>query len=141
MSINHSSGFDLKSSQLQLCNMGRNMATRMKRLSIIPEDLKLFEVTDIPLYFEYLTKTFHLSGKWEKHYKQALLKVERGISEEEFFFQFIKENLEGALKVITLREEVTFAIARYLIKPKIEEKRKEQEHLKNFYRNGEWKTK
>lgn len=72
------------------------------------------------------------------HYKQALLKVERGISEGEFFFQFIKENLEGALKVITLREEVTFAIARYLIKPKIDEKRKEQEHQKNFYRNGEW---
>lgn len=120
--------------------MGRSLVTRMKRLSIIPEDLQLFEVTDIPFYFEYLSKTFHISSKWERHFRESLLKVEKGKSDQEYFFEFMKENLEPSLKIILQREEVIFAIARYLIKPKIEEKRKEQEHLRNFYKNGKWKN-
>ncbi len=112
--------------------MGRNLVTRMKRLSIIPEDLQLFEVTDIPIYFEYLIKTFHVSPKWEQYFKESLLKVEKGKSDQEYFFEFMKEYLEPSLKIILQRDEVIFAIARYLIKPRIEEKRREREFVKTF---------
>jgi hypothetical protein len=114
--------------------MGRG-AKRLVRVSIIPEDLQLFEVADITTYFEYLTKTFHVSPKWERHFRESLLKVEKGKSDQEYFFEFMKENLEPALKIILQREDVIFAIARYLIKPRIEEKRKEKENAILFYRN------
>ncbi len=119
--------------------MGRG-AKRLIRVSIIPEDLQLFEVTDISPYFEYLTKTFHVSPKWERYFRDALLKVEKGKSDQEYFFEFMKENLEPALKIILQREEVIFAIARYLIKPRIEEKKQEQENLRDFYRTDRWRN-
>lgn len=119
--------------------MGQSMARKMNSASIIPQDLRLFEVTDIPKYFHYLKTTFHLSSKWEKHYQQSLLKVERGVGELEFFFSFLKQNLEPALKVLLQREDVIFAIARYLIKDRINEKRQEQNELKEFYRSDKWK--
>lgn len=118
--------------------MGRAATRLREKLSIIPEDLRLFEVTDISPYFEYLTKTFHVSPKWESHFRECLLKVEKGKSDQEYFFEFMKENLEPALKIILQREEVIFAIARYLIKPRIEEKRKEQENARHFYRSNKW---
>lgn len=110
-------------------------------ISIIPDDLRLFEEADIPRYFEYLEKTFHLSNKWQAEYKKQLNSVARGIPSVEFFFKFLKEQIEPALKTIIQRQEPIFAIARYLIKDRIEEKKREAEAHRNFYRSGEWNKK
>jgi hypothetical protein len=119
--------------------MGRRSAQKFNKVSIIPDDLHLFEVADIPRHFEYLSITFHLSSRWENHFKESLLKVEKGKSDQEYFFEFMKENLETPLKIILQREEVVFAIARYLIKDRIQEKQREQNHMRIFYRSDEWK--
>src|SRR5688500_1550139 len=93
-------------------------------ISIIPEDLKLFEATDIIKVFEYLEKTFHLQKTWHQEFKKELLRIERVISDQEFFFIYTLEHINPALQTILRRNDnVIFAIARYLIKDKIKEKK------------------
>jgi hypothetical protein len=55
-------------------------------ISVIPDDLKLFEPADIRRVFDYLEKTFRLNRDWYADFKKELLRVERGMSEQEFFF-------------------------------------------------------
>jgi hypothetical protein len=109
--------------------------------SIIPDDLRLFEEADIRRYFEYMQTTFHLSKKWEVEYKKQLNSVARGIPTVEFFFQFLKEHIEPALQTIIQRQDSIFAIARYLIKDRIKEKKQEAEAYRNSYHSGEWNKK
>jgi pantothenate kinase-related protein Tda10 len=113
---------------------------RGKELSVIPEYLQLFEPTDIKRMFLYLEQTFHISKEWQKKFNTDLLAVARGMSDQEFFFRFLCEHLDPPLRILLKRpENVVFAIARYLIKDRIDEKKREQNYLRNFYRNGEWK--
>ena len=109
--------------------------------SIIPDDLRLFEEEDIRRYFEYMQTTFHLSKKWEVEYKKQLNSVARGIPTVEFFFRFLKEHIEPALQTIIQRQDSIFAIARYMIKDRIKEKKQEAEAYRNSYRSGEWNKK
>jgi hypothetical protein len=80
--------------------------------SVIPDDLQLFEQTDIIKMFEYIEKTFHLSNKWYPTFKESLKKVERDVSEQEHFFRYTKEFLDPSLQVILRRNDsVIFALA------------------------------
>jgi hypothetical protein len=117
--------------------MGRD---RNDFISVIPDDLQLFDQTDIRKAFEHLEKTFHLHHDWHNQFRQELLEVQRGISEQEYFFRYALKNIDPALKAILRRKEsVIFSLCRYLISDKIKAKKQEENHLLNFYRNGHWK--
>jgi hypothetical protein len=109
-------------------------------VSVIPEDLRLFEVTDIQKVFEYLEKEFHLNKEWYQDFRKQLLKVNRGISEQEFFFRYSREHLDPPLqRILRRKESVIFALARYLIRDRIREKKKENQNVRSVYLKGEWK--
>jgi hypothetical protein len=96
--------------------MGRRGRDDNWFISVIPDDLKLFESTDIIKVFEYLEKEFHLNKNWHQTFKDELLKTERGISDQEHFFRFATSRLDPALQTILLRKDsVIFALARYII--------------------------
>ena len=106
-----------------------------RAVSVIPDDLQLFDIADIKRAFDYLEKTFHLNRDWSKDFKKELQKVERGMSEQEFFFRYALKHIDPALKRLLRRDEsVIFALARYLIRDKIREKKREENALRNFYR-------
>jgi hypothetical protein len=120
--------------------MGLAGKERNHFVSAIPEDLRLFEPTDIRLVFEYMEKTFHLHKQWFEDFKKELTKVERGISDQEFFFLYAVSNIDPSLqRLLKRKESVIYAIARYIIRNKIKEKKKQDEATKNFYRSGEWR--
>jgi hypothetical protein len=109
-------------------------------ISVIPEDLQLFEATDTIKVFEYLEKEFHLSKDWHIEFKKELLTVERGISEQEFFFRYACEHIDPALqRILRRKESVIFALSRYLIRHRIAEKRRQDKANRDFYHNGDWK--
>jgi hypothetical protein len=109
--------------------------THREFIRLIPDDLRLFEVADIERMFSYMEETFKLSSKWRLEFQKQLAKSPRGIPEQEYFFGFLKEHVQPSLQVITQREDILFAMARYLIKDRIEEKRKEEESRHKFYRS------
>jgi hypothetical protein len=114
---------------------------RRQTVSVIPEDLRLFEPNDIKKVFDYLEKEFHLNKVWYQAYKAELVKVQHGVPEQEFFFRYCCEHFDPPLqKLLRRRESVIFALSRYLIRDRIREKKKENENLKNYYKNGEWKN-
>ena len=105
---------------------------RRQHVNVIPDDIKaLFEIADIAKVFEYLETTFHVSKNWSMRYKKELKEVHRSVSEQEFFCQFIHEHIEPSINVITTRQDTLFAIIRYLLKDKIEDRRKG--YQENFY--------
>jgi|GEM_PF-2286618 len=109
---------------------------RSEFVSVIPDDLRLFESTDVRKVFDYLEKEFHLSKVWYKAYRAELMKVQRGVSEQEFFFRYSREHFDPALqRLLRRKESVIFALARYLIRDRIIEKKQEQEIAKNVYKN------
>lgn len=109
-------------------------------VSVIPDDLKLFDAIDIVKVFEYMEKTFRLSKDWYIEYKKELLRVQRGISEQEFFFDFAMKNIDpGLQRILRRKDSVILALSRYIIADKIKAKKQEENHLRNFYRSGEWK--
>jgi hypothetical protein len=109
-------------------------------ISVIPDDLKLFEPADIRRVFDYLEKTFRLNRDWYADFKRELLRVERGMSEQEFFFRYACKHIDPALQRILRREDsVIVALARYLIRHRIEEKKREERVVKNYYQTDQWK--
>jgi hypothetical protein len=117
--------------------MGRKAIQRAKEASIIPGDLYLFEGTDVAKTFEYLEKTFRFHSNWRRVFNEQLLTVERGTSEQEFFFKYALQFIEPALKIILRRNDtVIFAIARYIIKDKVKAKQQQQNQVRNMYKNG-----
>lgn len=109
-------------------------------ISVIPDDLKLFEPADIRRVFDYLEKTFRLNRDWYADFKKELLRVERGMSEQEFFFQYARKHIDPALQRLLRREDsVVIALARYLIRDRVAEKKKEERALQNYYRSDQWK--
>lgn len=72
--------------------------------------------------------------------KKELCKVERGMSEQEFFFRYARQHLDPPLQRLLRRQDsVIFALARYLIKDRIAEKKKENNELREYYRSDLWK--
>ena len=113
---------------------------RKDYISIIPNDLALFEEADIARVFNYLEKTFHLNKDWRKEFKKELTRMPRAVPDQEFFFMYALENIEPALQRLLRRnDKVIFAVARYLIKDRIKERKQESDAQKNFYKKGEWK--
>jgi hypothetical protein len=109
-------------------------------ISVIPDDLKLFEPADIKHVFNYLEKTFRLNRDWYADFKKELLKVERGMSEQEFFFRYTRQHIDPALQRILRRNDsVIIALARYLLRERIAEKKKEEHSLRDFYLTDKWK--
>jgi hypothetical protein len=108
--------------------------------SIIPDDLRLFDPTDIRKVFDYLEKTFHLNRDWYKDFRKELLKVERGMSEQEFFFRYCRQHIDPSLqRILRRKDSVIFALARWIIRDKIREKKKQENFLRNFYEGDEWR--
>jgi hypothetical protein len=110
-------------------------------ISVIPDDLKLFEPADIKRAFDYLEKTFRLNRDWYADFKKELLRTERGMSEQEFFFRYGCKHIDPALQRILRREDsVIVALARYLIRDKIAEKKKEERALRDYYQTDKWRN-
>ena len=110
--------------------------------SIIPDDLRLFESTDIKKVFDYLEKTFHLNREWYKEFRKELQRVERGTSEQEFFFRYCQQHFDPSLqRILRRKDSVIFALARWIIREKIKEKKKQDNYLRNFYDGEEWRGK
>lgn len=115
--------------------MGLKGKERNDFVSIIPDDLKLFDPTDIKKTFEYLEKVFRLHRDWYADFKKELLKVERGVSEEEFFFRYTTQHIDPALKRLLRRNQsVIFALSRFIIRDKVKEKKQQVNHLRNYYK-------
>jgi hypothetical protein len=113
---------------------------RPQYTSVIPAFLQLFEAGDIPKVFQFCEKRYHLSPKWYEQFKRELQKQARELPEQEFFFRWATEYINPALQILVRRNDnVLFDIARYIIKSRIEEKRKELEYKDRYYRNGQWK--
>lgn len=109
-------------------------------ISVIPDDLKLFDTTDIKKVFQYLEKVFHLHRDWYADFKKELLKVERGVTEEEFFFRYATQHIDPALqRLLRRRDSVIIALSRFIIRDKIKEKKQQENHLKDFYQNETWR--
>jgi hypothetical protein len=110
-------------------------------MSVIPDDLKLFDASDIRRAFDYLEKTFRLNRDWYADFKKELLLVERGMSEQEFFFRYTHKHIDPALQRLLRRHDsVIVALARYLVRNKIAEKKTEGRSIRNHYQSNPWKN-
>lgn len=109
--------------------------------SSIPDRIRyLFEVGDISRMFEFMEKRYHMHPDWHKKFKEDLKKTPKDLAEQEFFFRWANENLNYALQTLVRRKaNIIEDIAVYLLRNRIEEKRKEQEDRVKFYRGGSWK--
>jgi hypothetical protein len=110
---------------------------RKSYISVIPEDLRVFEESDIPLVFDYMEKTFRLHKDWRAEFRQELASVKRGMPVEEFFFDFALRNIDPSLKkILRRRDSVVLAMVRYLVRDKINERKLAANGLKNSYRQN-----
>jgi uncharacterized NAD(P)/FAD-binding protein YdhS len=111
-------------------------AMRQRVLEVIPGEIKrVFEIADIEKTFDLMEKFFHTSKEWRAGYKERLKSSPRSFDEREIFAEYLKECLDPALKHITKRtDSVVFSIMRYVVRDKIDERRKyEREHF-NYYK-------
>ncbi|HYC87433.1 MAG TPA: hypothetical protein VEB86_19505 [Chryseosolibacter sp.] len=116
--------------------------SRTEYVSIIPADLRLFEPADIPKVFEYLQKEFHLHSSWAREYRMELQKIQRGMPEQEFFFRFCRDHFDPALqKLLRRRESVIFALARYIIRDRIRDRKYEQANHRNYHQKADVRKK
>jgi hypothetical protein len=114
------------------------MSIRSERMprSLIPPQLKLFEVSDIDKFFRYAEKTFHLSPKWYRSYLHERDKTLHGGNEVEFFFSFVTKNIEPMLKQLLARTDmVTHALCQYLIRDKIAMATKNEREIRDYYKH------
>lgn len=113
------------------------MSIRSERMprSLIPPQLKLFEVSDIVEFFRYAEKTFHLSPKWHSSYQRERDKALHGANEVEFFFAFVTTHIEPLLKRLLARTDmVTHALCQYLIRDKIALSNKSEKEIRDYYK-------
>jgi len=104
--------------------------------SLIPPQLKLFEVADIDAFFKYAEKTFHLSPKWYSSYRRERDKTLHGGNEVEFFFTFVTQHIEPMLKQLLARTDmVTYALCQYLIRDKIALASKSERQIRDYYKH------
>lgn len=115
---------------------------RKEEPSLIPPAIRfLFQPgTDIPKMFEWMEVRYHLHPDWYKQFKEDLKKTPKDLPEQEFFFHWATEHINPALQIIVRRKaNIIEDIAIYLLRDRIEEKRREQENKTNFYKKG-WKN-
>ena len=103
--------------------------------SLIPPQLKLFEVSDIDKFFRYAEKTFHLSPKWYSSYCRERDKTLHGGNEVEFFFAFVTKHIEPMLKQLLARTDmVTYALCQYLIRDRLAVSNKTEKEIRDYYK-------
>lgn len=104
-------------------------------VKVIPDDLgQVFQHTDIPIVWQYLESTFKISHVWRERYSQELLTQPKSTDDLEFFFTFLKKNIEPALFHLTLKENIVFNMTRYLMKDRIQKIKEEAEGQRRMYR-------
>ena len=115
--------------------MGNRFLT--PRTSLIPEKIRyLFEVADIARLFEFMEKRYHLHPDWHKQFKADLKKTPKDLPEQEFFFHWATQHINPALQILVRRQaNIIEDIATYLLQPRIDAKKKEQDDRVKFYRN------
>jgi hypothetical protein len=114
------------------------MSIRSERVprSLIPPQLRLFDVSDIDKFFRYAEKTFHLSPKWYSSYQRERDKTLHGANEVEFFFAFVTKHIEPMLKQLLARTDmVTHALCLYLIRDKIATSSKSEREIRDYYKH------
>jgi hypothetical protein len=115
---------------------------RNQEPSLVPAKIRyLFQPgTDIPKMFEWMERRYHLHPDWHKQFKDDLKKTPKDLPEQEFFFHWATQHINPALQTIVRRKaNIIEDIAIYLLKDRIEEKRKEQEDRVKSYK-GAWKN-
>ena len=106
----------------------------------MPDKIRdLFTENDIPLVFDYLGKKFFLAKGWREFYRREAAKLQRNEEETEFFFAFMHKYLDYSLQNIRGqtgmgRGFIVDRIVVYLMKPKIEAKRREEKKVRDFYK-------
>ena len=90
--------------------------------SLIPPDIKaVFEPQDIGLIFAYLESFFHISKDYRQMYAYELQQQIKNMNEQEFFYLFVRQNIENHLASLLRQKDCLNRIIRYLLKKKIEE--------------------
>jgi len=115
-------------------------AARAREERLVPDKIRgLFTEQDIPLVFDYLEKTFFLATGWREFYRREAAKLHRNQEETEFFFAFMHKYLDYSLQNIRGqtgmgRGFIIDRIVVYLMKPKIDAKRREEKTVRDFYK-------
>jgi hypothetical protein len=108
-------------------------------VSIIPRDIQdLFDEVDIERTWDYLEKTFKLNKKlWKAKFEDEYKVSSREFSKVELFVRFGKEHFEFSICQLIFRNPVYdhtwLKICRYIVKDKIEERKKEEESVRKEY--------
>ncbi|MGC4023397.1 MAG: hypothetical protein QM734_16330 [Cyclobacteriaceae bacterium] len=110
-----------------------------RNVSEIPEDIsKVFDEDDIEKVWQVLEKTFHVNVKvWKQNFENEFSRSTRNFSKQELFVRFGKAHLEQSLNKILARKELTptfLNIARYVVRDKIREKKRESDEIRNYYK-------
>ena len=114
----------------------------MREARLVPEKIQgVFTEEDIPQVFDYLEKTFFLAKGWREFYRKEAIRQQRNKEETEFFFAFMHKYLDYSLQNIRGqtgmgRGFITDRIVIYLMKPKLDAKRREEKVVRDFYRKG-----
>lgn len=121
------------------------MGNAMKRrfpASLMPKEVEaVFEETDIERTWNYLHDNFKLNKKdWKKRFEEEFTVSSREFSKMELFVRFGKEHFESAICVLLNRDpyysHTWIKLITYMVRDKVEEKRKEAEVNRNYYRYG-----
>ena len=105
--------------------------------SMIPEDIRaVFDKSDIPKIWDYLESFFHLSKDYRKIYDYELKELARNITEQEFCYYFIRQNIEPHIAALLKQKDCLNRIIRYLLKKKIEEYKINQRNSINYYKQS-----
>jgi hypothetical protein len=101
----------------------------------------IFRREDIPIVFKFLEQRFALSPQWQKQfYKECGF---QHLPETEYFFVWMKENLDFVLKRIRFRNDDSVLIDEIvicLLRSKLQDRLMEDKHLQRFFEDGNWQT-
>jgi hypothetical protein len=102
--------------------------------NFIPDDISgSLNSLDIPMVFDYLEKTFHISKYWRVVYKNEVQQRPSRMHEAEFFCRFLKEHIEPPINRLRIREDSVFQMLRYLLKDRIAERERQEARYFGYY--------
>jgi hypothetical protein len=88
-----------------------------------------------------MEQRYHLHPDWHKQFKEDLKRQQKDMPDQEYFFIWATAHLNPALQILVRRKaNIIHDIATYLLKKRIDEREREANEKRNFYRNGSWKT-
>lgn len=121
--------------------MGNAAKFRDRGMTYCPDEyLAVADSIDLEKTWDYLQDTFKVSKKWKADFKKQLQTSPRNIPEIEFFVQYMKATeLEQAIDKIIQRQHSSILILGYILKQKLQEKKKEAEDRVRYYKTDAWK--